>query len=98
MEVGERIRNLRIQSGLTQKELATRCGLPANTISRVESGKTQPQGLTLHKLAAGLNVEPGEFKGERQLSEAFIVELIVSVKDLALAVRELCDIKRRKNS
>lgn len=96
MGVGERLRNLRIQSGFTQKELATRCGLPVNTIHRVESGKTQPQGLTIHKLAAGLSVEAGEFEGARQLSEVPIVELITSVKDLALAVRELCDIQRRR--
>lgn len=38
----ERVKRFREQSGLTQDELATLCGVRQSTISRVESGKTDP--------------------------------------------------------
>lgn len=44
----------RAQSGLTQKELADRCGLKQNTISRLESGGSSPTLKTLQRLAAGM--------------------------------------------
>ena len=36
MEIGERLRELRIQRGLTQEELADRCELSKGFISQVE--------------------------------------------------------------
>ena len=44
----------RAESGLTQKELAARCGLKQNTISRLESGGSSPTLKTLQRLAAGM--------------------------------------------
>lgn len=37
--VGERITELRKREGLTQKELAERCGLTQNHITRIENGR-----------------------------------------------------------
>lgn len=44
----------RTECNLTQKELAERCGLRQNTISRLESGGTSPTIKTLQRLAAGM--------------------------------------------
>lgn len=44
----------RTECNLTQKELAERCGLKQNTISRLESGGTSPTLKTLQRLAAGM--------------------------------------------
>ena len=44
----------RSECGLTQKELAQRCGLRQNTISRLENGGTSPTLRTLQQLAKGM--------------------------------------------
>ena len=56
LELGEKIRYLRKQAGMTQKQLAEKAGLTPRTICLVECGK---RGLTLKTadlIAAALNV------------------------------------------
>ena len=52
--VAARIRELRLQAGLTQAQLAKRSGLPQSHVSRLEGGKHSPSRVTLEKLAAAL--------------------------------------------
>ena len=49
--IGQRVTDLRKDAGLTQKELAERCGLAQNHISRIEGGKYSP-GLDLMETVA----------------------------------------------
>lgn len=44
----------RLQSGMTQAELAQKAALPQSNISRLESGTFNPTVQTLEKVAAGL--------------------------------------------
>jgi len=44
----------RLESGLTQAELAEKASLPQSNISRLESGTFNPTVQTLEKVAAGL--------------------------------------------
>ncbi len=56
-----RIRELRREQGLTQVQLAERCGMPQSTISRIESGTTS--GVDFHTLdcvADALGVHPAD--------------------------------------
>ncbi len=46
-----RIRELRIQRGIQQKELAAILGIPANTYNQWENGKRQPDYQSLSKIA-----------------------------------------------
>ena len=41
--------------GLTQKELAERCGMKPSNLSRIENGNGNPSLQTLLKIAHGLN-------------------------------------------
>lgn len=55
MTIGENIKNLRIQRGLTQKELATRAGIPVVTLQQYERGvRKQPKLELLTKIAQAL--------------------------------------------
>lgn len=47
-EIGDRIREIRGGLGLTQREVAERCDLATETISRIERGV---QGVTFHNVA-----------------------------------------------
>jgi len=57
IELGTRIRNFRKELGLSQEELAFRCGFDRTYISMLERGKRNPSYLNLLKLSKGLNVK-----------------------------------------
>jgi XRE family transcriptional regulator, regulator of sulfur utilization len=59
--VGQRVRALRIEAGLSQEELATRAGLHRNYTGRVERAE-QDIGITaLWKLSKALGVSLAKF-------------------------------------
>lgn len=61
MAIQIRLRELRTAAGLTQVQLAERCGMPQSTISRIESGTTSGVDFdTLDRVAAALHVHPSE--------------------------------------
>lgn len=56
--VGEKIRALRKDAGLSQEVLAERCGIFRTYLSRIESGAANPSLVVLVTLAKALSVEP----------------------------------------
>src|SRR5437763_14623984 len=58
LRVGERLRQLRVASGLTQSELAGE-RFSKEYVSQIERGKTRPTQETVEWLAAHLGVDPG---------------------------------------
>ncbi len=56
--IGGRIRELRVQAGLTQSQLAEKSGLPQSHISRLEQARHSPSAMTIEKLANALGVPP----------------------------------------
>ncbi len=62
---GTRLRRLRRERALSQRDLSRATGVAYDTISRLESGKQRAQPRTIRKLAEALGVEPHELmKGE----------------------------------
>jgi len=49
-DMGQRLRQRRLDAGLTQQELARRAGVRLETISRLENGHRYPALHTLHAL------------------------------------------------
>jgi transcriptional regulator with XRE-family HTH domain len=92
---GRHVRSLRRARGLTQEVLATRSGLSADTIRRLEHGSFSPSLETLRKLCIGLDLllstlfESYELGGRNERRE--LVDLIVlrTPRELALATRVL---------
>lgn len=56
-EIIERLIKVRIESNLTQKELAKKCGIRQSNISRLESGKANPTIKFLQKVADSLDCD-----------------------------------------
>ncbi len=56
MDLHQKIVTARTRCGLTQEELATRCGVTSRTIQRIESGSTVPRSFTLRSIATALNI------------------------------------------
>jgi transcriptional regulator with XRE-family HTH domain len=59
-DLGSNLRAARKKLGLTQEQVAERSGVHSTEVSRIEAGKRDPQVSTLRKLAAALEVSPGE--------------------------------------
>lgn len=69
MTVGEKIRKLRKEKGLTQKQLGNLCDMADSAIRRYENGHANPKIETLRKIADVLGVDVVEFVQEQQTSE-----------------------------
>ena len=61
MEIGEKIRRIRIERGLTQEELADRAELSKGFISQIERDLTSPSIATLEDILTCLGTDCGEF-------------------------------------
>ncbi|QAS70591.1 helix-turn-helix transcriptional regulator [Oenococcus sicerae] len=51
LDLAIKIRNLREQEGLSQRELAARLGKPQSTIARIENGNVNPSFKTIEEIA-----------------------------------------------
>jgi transcriptional regulator with XRE-family HTH domain len=56
--IGDRLRALRIENALTQRELADKAGVTANTVARLERNEKEPHMTTARKLAQALGAHP----------------------------------------
>lgn len=65
MTIGERIKKIRLEKGMTQKEVAEKCGLFDSAIRRYESGRQNPKIGTVEKIANALGVETSELLYEQ---------------------------------
>src|SRR5471030_1533379 len=64
MNIGETIRNYRLQRGMSQGDIEKRTGLLRCYLSRVENGHTVPSLDTLAKIASSLEMPLGHFFAE----------------------------------
>ncbi|MFB5744212.1 helix-turn-helix domain-containing protein [Cedecea sp. S5-13] len=56
-QLGQRVKQLRLQKGLSQEALAERCGLDRTYVSGIERGVRNPTLEVLHIIANGLNID-----------------------------------------
>ena len=61
INVGRRLRELRIERGLSIRALAEQSGLNVNTLSMIENGKTSPSVSTLQQAATALKAPINAF-------------------------------------
>ncbi len=64
VSIGSRIKDIRLKKNMTQFELAVRCEFEKASMSRIESGKTNPTVLTLKKISKALDVPVCDFLRE----------------------------------
>ena len=60
LNIGDKIKSLRKEKGLSQEDLAKKCGLNRNSIYKYEKNETTPKLNQIKKIAAALNVEVNE--------------------------------------
>jgi len=60
-DVGKRLRTLRQQHGMSQRQLAEAAGVPHGQVSMIETNKSNPSVGSLRKILGGLNIGMSEF-------------------------------------
>lgn len=70
INVGERIKNLRVEANIKPKELASKSNLDISQIYKIESGKANPSLDALIRICNSLNISLSDFfnSSENQLS------------------------------
>ena len=95
MTIGERIRSIRKQKGLTQKKLGEMCGINEANIRKYELGRQNPKISTLKKISDALNVNMTElFLGtstKAQEKEVEETENIFALNSYALENEKILD-------
>lgn len=56
MNTGDAIKNLRKKKGISQKELAQKCGLSANTLCSIENSESFPSRESIDKICKALDI------------------------------------------
>lgn len=72
MEIGNKLKELRVQKGLTQEELADRCELSKGFISQLERDLTSPSIATLMDILQCLGTDLQEFFSEHPQEEQIV--------------------------
>ncbi|MBT5758014.1 MAG: helix-turn-helix transcriptional regulator [Candidatus Marinimicrobia bacterium] len=59
-KLGENLKRIRTQKGISQGDIARALGIDKGFISNIENGKTNPTLATISKLAKAVGVSVGE--------------------------------------
>jgi transcriptional regulator with XRE-family HTH domain len=71
-DIGHKIKEQRLENGLTQEELASRCELTKGFISQIENNLTSPSIKTLNDILEVLGTSIGEFFTDDVEEEAYV--------------------------
>ena len=72
--VGNRLRVIREERGLSQRELAQRASISTNAISLIERDENSPSVSTLQNLAAALNIKMSYFFEDQEATQVLHVK------------------------
>ncbi|HZD32121.1 MAG TPA: helix-turn-helix transcriptional regulator [Candidatus Angelobacter sp.] len=92
VQVATAVRNLRLQHGLSQRQLALRMGVPRTYVSKIENEKATPTLSSLARLADALTVSVPDLLSactparqneiDELLADPFIAEMAAFTKEL----------------
>ncbi|GHC77759.1 cupin domain-containing protein [Limoniibacter endophyticus] len=82
IDIGNRLRHLRLAHGLSQRELAKRTGVPNSTISLIESNASNPSVGALKRILDGIPIGLAEFfayEPDRPRQAFYLAEELVEI-------------------
>ncbi len=86
MTIGERIKALRKEKGITQKELADRLGVSASMVGQYETGVRKPKYETIQKIANSLGITTAEFADMSPISPS-LSSMLVLLEEVDNSIR-----------
>lgn len=72
--LGERLRQLRTERRLSQRDLAARAGISTNSVSLIERDEISPSVSTLQSLASALNIKISYFFDDEYQGDVLLVK------------------------
>ncbi|WP_238902698.1 helix-turn-helix transcriptional regulator [Clostridium sp. YIM B02506] len=106
MQIGNKIKDFRIESNISQRELGRRIGKTGQFISLIEQGKSSPSIDTLYSIAEALNIPSKEFLSDnidihgeefKAITGSYVLEETLKEKEFIIPFIEHIN-KRRLNS
>jgi len=83
LDVGARLRELRIRHGLSQRALAKRAGVSNATVSMVEANRVSPSVAGLRQILSGIPISLAEFFAEAGGEAEKVVYRAAELKEIA---------------
>jgi transcriptional regulator with XRE-family HTH domain len=72
--LGKKLRNIREERGLSQRDLSQRAGISTNAVSLIERDENSPSVSTLQSLAAALNVKISYFFDDQETQQVLHIK------------------------
>ena len=97
MQVATAVRDLRHVRNLSQRQLATRMGVPRTYISKIENGKAMPTLSSLDRLARALQVDISTLlrdSNTRHRDETAVLMTDPFLAEIAMYTAQLDDLQR----
>lgn len=93
MDFGERLRKLRLQQGLNQRDLANQVGIDFTYLSKIETGKMSPPSQeTIRKLAKALDTDEDELLVLAGRVPDDVKDVVTRSRQLPAFLREIRDL------
>jgi transcriptional regulator with XRE-family HTH domain len=92
VELGQRLRFIRERTGLSQRALATKTGVPNSTISLIESGKMNPSVGALRRVLDGIPISMSDFfafEPEPEKASFYVREELTEIGKGKLSLRQV---------
>lgn len=80
--IPERLAQLRIKKGVSEKEMSLALGFQEDTIRNIEAQRTLPTLDTFLSICTYLNVKPNEFFDEENKNPVLLNQLMEKMEDL----------------
>jgi len=91
----QKLKQLRLERGLSQQQIADKLGISNQAYSRWETGKFSPNLQSLEKIAKTLNVPIEELLSNKPLSlEKILSSETITFQDKELSEKQLNDLKQ----
>ena len=88
MELGDRIKELRVGSNFSQKELSEQTGLTIRTIQRIENNEVKPSLYSLKVIGEVLKTDLTEFVKQSD-AKPYEFNFTIKIKDMNQFINDL---------
>jgi len=92
LDIGKRLKEIRLERGLSQRELAKRTGVANASISQIESNRLNPTVGALKRILDGIPISLADFFDELGSAEAkifFAAEELKEIGDRGVSFRQV---------
>jgi transcriptional regulator with XRE-family HTH domain len=88
MSLGEKIKEIRLQRGLTQSQLADATSITLRTIQRIENNEVNPSSHSLNELSRVLEIDFSELK-HKSKEKTYEFNLTFKITDMTQFLNDL---------